>query len=155
MYRSEVGTDADSVTAVRAEVGAFAAARNLRRHILVARWARTATTVARGDRHRDFADLGFDVDIGPLFQTPGGRAGRSGEDVHVVGVSSLAAGHLTLVPELRGELAALGRPDIAITVGGVIPPDDVPTLLEMGAVAVYPPGTVIADAALELLARLA
>ena len=72
-------------------------------------------------------------------------------DVHVVGASSLAAGHLTMVPELIGELERLGRADIKITVGGVIPPDDVETLLEMGAVAVYPPGTVIADAATELL----
>ena len=99
-----------------------------------------------------FADLGFDVDIGPLFQTPAEVARQAVEaDVHVVGASSLAAGHLTLVPELREELVALGRPDIKITVGGVIPPDDVPTLLDMGAAAVYPPGTVIADAALELL----
>ena len=99
-----------------------------------------------------FADLGFDVDIGPLFQTPAEVATQAVEaDVHVVGASSLAAGHLTLVPELRDELEALGRGDIKITVGGVIPPDDVPALLEMGAVAVYPPGTVIPDAALELL----
>ena len=72
----------------------------------------------------------------------------------MVGASSLAAGHLTLVPQLRDELAALGRSDIKITVGGVIPPDDVATLLDMGAVAVYPPGTVIADAAMELLELL-
>jgi methylmalonyl-CoA mutase len=99
-----------------------------------------------------FADLGFDVDIGPLFQTPEEVARQAVEaDVHVVGASSLAAGHLTLVPALRDALAELGRPDIKITVGGVIPPDDVPELLDMGAVAVYPPGTVIPDAALELL----
>ena len=99
-----------------------------------------------------FADLGFDVDIGPLFQTPDEVARQAVEaDVHVVGASSLAAGHLTLVPALRDALTGLGRPDIKVTVGGVIPPDDIPTLLDMGAVAVYPPGTVIPDAALELL----
>jgi methylmalonyl-CoA mutase len=75
--------------------------------------------------------------------------------VHIVGVNSLTAGHLTLVPALKQALADLGREDIMIVVGGVIPPDDVPTLLEMGAVAVYPPGTVIADSALELLEKLA
>src|SRR5436190_24281034 len=99
-----------------------------------------------------FADLGFDVDIGPLFQTPAEVARQAVEaDVHVVGASSLAAGHLTLVPELKAELAALGRPDILIVVGGVIPPADVPELLEMGAAAVFPPGTVIADVAVDRL----
>ncbi|MBV9919817.1 MAG: cobalamin-dependent protein, partial [Pseudonocardia sp.] len=102
-----------------------------------------------------FADLGFDVDVGPLFQTPGEVARQAVEaDVHVVGVSSLAAGHLTLVPELRDALAALDRPDILIVVGGVIPPADVPRLKEMGAAAVFGPGTVIAEAAVELLAAL-
>jgi methylmalonyl-CoA mutase len=99
-----------------------------------------------------FADLGFDIDVGPLFQTPAEAALQAVEaDVHVVGASSLAAGHLTLVPQLRDELAALGRDDIMIVVGGVIPPDDVQPLLDAGAAAVYPPGTVIADAALDLL----
>jgi methylmalonyl-CoA mutase len=103
-----------------------------------------------------FADLGFDVDVGPLFQTPAEVARQAVEaDVHVVGVSSLAAGHLTLVPELREALAALDRPDIVVIVGGVIPPADVPRLKEMGAAAVFGPGTVIAEAAVELLAALA
>ena len=88
-----------------------------------------------------FADLGFDVDVGPLFQTPAEVARQAVEaDVHIVGVSSLAAGHLTLVPALREALAEEGREDIMIVVGGVIPPQDVPTLLEMGAAAVFPPG---------------
>ena len=88
-----------------------------------------------------FADLGFDVDIGPLFQTPGEVARQAVEaDVHVVGASSLAAGHLTLVPELRDELAELGRGDIMIVVGGVIPPDDVPTLLDDGCGGRLPAG---------------
>ncbi|MYR41905.1 cobalamin-dependent protein, partial [Streptomyces sp. SID5910] len=103
-----------------------------------------------------FADLGFDVDVGPLFQTPAEVARQAVEaDVHIVGVSSLAAGHLTLVPALREALAEEGREDIMVVVGGVIPPQDVPVLLEMGAAAVFPPGTVIPDAARDLVERLA
>jgi len=103
-----------------------------------------------------FADLGFDVDVGPLFQTPAEVARQAVEaDVHVVGVSSLAAGHLTLVPELRAELAALDRPDIMIVVGGVIPSQDFDALYAAGATAIFPPGTVIADAAAGLLDELA
>ena len=103
-----------------------------------------------------FADLGWDVDIGPLFQTPEEAARQAVEnDVHVVAASSLAAGHLTLVPELKRHLAEMGREDMLIVVGGVIPPEDVPTLLELGAAAVYPPGTVIADGAVELIRKLA
>ena len=102
-----------------------------------------------------FADLGFDVDIGPLFQTPEETARQAVEnDVHVVGVSSLAAGHLTLVPKLREELEKLGRDDILIVVGGVIPPQDHDELRAAGASLIFGPGTVIADAALELLDRL-
>jgi len=155
VYRSEVGADADSVTAVREKVDEFAAANGRRPRILIAKMGQDGHDRGQKVIATAFADLGFDVDIGPLFQTPGEVARQAVEaDVHVVGASSLAAGHLTLVPELRDELAKLGRADIRITVGGVIPPDDVPTLLEMGAVAVYPPGTVIADAALELLELL-
>ena len=99
--------------------------------------------------------VGFDVDIGPLFSTPGEVARQAVEnDVHVVGVSSLAAGHLTLVPELRDALADLGRPDIAIAVGGVIPAQDHDALRAAGAAAIFPPGTVIAAAATELLEQI-
>ncbi len=102
-----------------------------------------------------FADLGFDVDIGPLFQTPAEAARQAVEnDVHVIGASSLAAGHLTLVPELRDELKKLDREDIMIVVGGVIPPQDFEALIEAGAHAIFPPGTVIADAAIDLIERL-
>jgi methylmalonyl-CoA mutase len=102
------------------------------------------------------ADLGFDVDIGPLFQTPAETAKQAVEnDVHIVGVSTLAAGHLTLVPQLREELTKLGREDILIVVGGVIPPQDYPALYESGAAAVFGPGTVIGEAAAELLRVLA
>ena len=102
-----------------------------------------------------FADLGFDVDAGPLFATPEEVALQAiDNDVHVVGVNSLAAGHLTLVPALKAALAAQGRPDIGIVVGGVIPPADIPELLDGGALAVFGPGTVIADAAMEVLEHL-
>jgi methylmalonyl-CoA mutase len=103
-----------------------------------------------------FADLGFDVDVGPLFQTPAEAARQAVEnDVHVVGVSTLAAGHLTLVPQLREELARRGRDDILIVVGGVIPPQDHSALFEAGAAAVFGPGTVIAEAAEKVVRLLA
>ncbi len=102
-----------------------------------------------------FSDMGFEVNIGPLFATPLEVAAMAvKEQVHVVGVSTLTAGHLTLVPQLKAALDAAGRSDIMIVVGGVIPPEDVQTLLNMGAAAIFPPGTVIPDAALTLLSRL-
>ncbi len=102
-----------------------------------------------------FADMGFDVDVGPLFSTPEEVAQQAVDaDVHLVGVSSLAAGHLTLLPALKQALADHGRPDIMVVIGGVIPPDDVPRLQEMGAAAVFLPGTVIAESALSLLDKL-
>jgi methylmalonyl-CoA mutase len=102
-----------------------------------------------------FSDVGFDVDVGALFATPEETAAEAiAANVHVIGVSSLAAGHLTLVPGLRAALSAQGRPDIMIVVGGVIPPDDVAVLKQMGAAAVYPPGTVVTDAAVDLLETL-
>lgn len=102
-----------------------------------------------------FADLGFDVDIGPLFQTPGEAARQAVEnDVHIIGASSLAAGHLTLVPELKAELEKQGRGDIMIVVGGVVPPQDYETLISAGAKAVFGPGTNIAEAAVDLMDKL-
>ena len=102
-----------------------------------------------------FADLGFDVDIGPLFATPAEAARQAVEnDVHIVGVSSLAAGHLTLVPQLKAALDEQGRPDIMIVVGGVVPPQDHDALIKAGASAIFPPGTVIAEAAINLLDEL-
>jgi methylmalonyl-CoA mutase len=96
------------------------------------------------------------VDIGSLFQTPAETARQAVEnDVHVVGVSSLAAGHLTLVPQLRDEVAKRGRDDIMIVVGGVIPPEDYSALFEAGVSAVFGPGTVLGDAAVKLLRELA
>ena len=102
-----------------------------------------------------FADLGFDVDIGPLFATPQEAARMAVEnDVHIIGASSLAASHLTLVPELKACLDKEGGGDIMIVVGGVIPPSDYQTLYDAGATAVFGPGTNIPDAAAELIQRL-
>jgi len=99
-----------------------------------------------------FADLGFDVDIGPLFQTPYEAAKQSVEnDVHILGVSSLAAGHKTLVPQVLEELKKYGREDIMVIAGGVIPPQDYQYLFDAGVVGVFGPGTKIANAAIEIL----
>ncbi|MEQ8719372.1 MAG: methylmalonyl-CoA mutase [Acidimicrobiales bacterium] len=154
VYSSEVGDDA-TVHDVRERVAAFAADHGRRPRILVAKMGQDGHDRGQKVIATAFADLGFDVDIGPLFQTPAEAARQAVEnDVHVVGASSLAAGHLTLVPELRAELDALGRSDIAIVVGGVIPPADHEPLLAAGAAAIFPPGTVIATAAAELLDTL-
>ncbi|WP_116453349.1 methylmalonyl-CoA mutase [Blastococcus litoris] len=134
---------------------AFEEAEGRRPRILVAKMGQDGHDRGQKVIATAFADLGFDVDVGPLFQTPEEVARQAVEaDVHVVGVSSLAAGHLTLVPALQEALAELGADDVLIVVGGVIPPDDVPTLKEMGAAAVFLPGTVIAEAAQELLGTL-
>ena len=102
-----------------------------------------------------YADLGFDVDIGPLFQTPKEAAKQATEnDVHILGISSLAAGHKTLVPQVLGELKRLGREDIEVIVGGVVPPQDHPFLLELGVLGVYGPGTKISKTAIEVLSFL-
>ena len=102
-----------------------------------------------------FADLGFDVDIGPLFATPAEAARQAVEnDVHILGISSLAGAHLTLVPELKAELERNGRSDIMVVVGGVVPPQDYEALKAAGAEAIFPPGTVIAEAAWGLLDAL-
>ncbi|MFJ9811021.1 methylmalonyl-CoA mutase [Streptomyces sp. NPDC101158] len=154
VYRNEAG-ESPSVDSTRALVDSFEEAEGRRPRILVAKMGQDGHDRGQKVIATAFADLGFDVDVGPLFQTPAEVARQAVEaDVHIVGVSSLAAGHLTLVPALRDELAAEGREDIMIVVGGVIPPQDVPTLLEMGAAAVFPPGTVIPDAAADLVRRL-
>jgi methylmalonyl-CoA mutase len=154
VYRSEIG-ESPSVAKAREVVDAFAEAQGRRPRILVAKMGQDGHDRGQKVIATAFADLGFDVDVGPLFQTPAEVARQAVEaDVHVVGVSSLAAGHLTLVPQLRDELAAAGRPDILIVVGGVIPSQDFDELRAAGAAAIFPPGTVIAEAAVELLARL-
>ncbi len=152
VYRSEVGEHSQQIDRVRERVDAFAAAHGRRPRLLVAKIGQDGHDRGQKVIATAFADLGFDVDIGPLFQTPAEAARQAVEsDVHVVGVSSLAAGHLTLVPQLKSELDALGRGDIVIVVGGVVPPGDFDELHAAGAAAIYPPGTVIADAALDLL----
>ncbi|MEV7884778.1 methylmalonyl-CoA mutase [Streptomyces sp. NPDC002817] len=154
VYRNEAG-ESPSVDRTRTLVSDFAEEEGRRPRILVAKMGQDGHDRGQKVIATAFADLGFDVDVGPLFQTPAEVARQAVEaDVHIVGVSSLAAGHLTLVPALREQLAEEGREDIMIVVGGVIPPQDVPTLLEMGAAAVFPPGTVIPDAAYDLVKRL-
>ncbi|GAA4575263.1 methylmalonyl-CoA mutase [Planotetraspora kaengkrachanensis] len=152
VYRQEAG---DAVDEVRAACAAFEKAEGRRPRILVAKMGQDGHDRGQKVIASGFADLGFDVDVGPLFQTPEEVARQAVEaDVHVVGVSSLAAGHLTLVPELKRALAGLGADDIMIVVGGVIPPGDIDELRAAGAAAIFLPGTVIADAALELLKDL-
>ncbi|MGY1726578.1 methylmalonyl-CoA mutase [Geodermatophilus sp. SYSU D01062] len=154
VYRDEAGSSGP-LEETRRMTEAFEEAEGRRPRILVAKMGQDGHDRGQKVIATAFADLGFDVDVGPLFQTPEEVARQAVEaDVHVVGVSSLAAGHLTLVPALRDALAELGADDVLVVVGGVIPPDDVPTLREMGAAAVFPPGTVIAEAAQELLRTL-
>lgn len=155
VYRSEAGEANTSVEKVIAATDKFEEEEGRRPRILVAKMGQDGHDRGQKVVVSAFADLGFDVDVGPLFSTPEEVAQQAVDaDVHIVGVNSLAAGHLTLVPALKQALADLGAEDTLIVVGGVIPPDDVPTLLEMGAAAVFPPGTVIADAALGLLEKL-
>ena len=154
VYSNEVG-ESDSVSALRVRTEAFALNQGRRPRILVAKMGQDGHDRGQKVIATAFADLGFDVDVGPLFQTPAEVAAQAAEsDVHVVGVSSLAAGHLTLVPQLRDELAKVGRADILIVVGGVIPPQDFDELYAAGATAIFPPGTVIAAAADDLLDKL-
>ncbi|SDO20054.1 methylmalonyl-CoA mutase [Nakamurella panacisegetis] len=153
-YREASGDD-DAVARALAATARFAEAEGRRPRILVAKMGQDGHDRGQKVIVSAFADLGFDADVGPLFSTPAEVAAQAVDaDVHIVGVNSLAAGHLTLVPQLRDALADLGRPDIMIVVGGVIPPADVPLLLQAGATAVFGPGTVIATAALDLLRRL-
>ncbi len=134
---------------------AFDEAEGRRPRILVAKMGQDGHDRGQKVVVSAFADMGFDVDVGPLFSTPEEVAQQAVDaDVHIVGVSSLAAGHLALLPALKEALAEQGRPDVMIVIGGVIPPDDVARLREMGAAAVFLPGTVIAESALDLLARL-
>ena len=155
VYRDEVGK-AQNVTVATQLVEKFAEADGRRPRILVAKMGQDGHDRGQKVIATAFADIGFDVDVGSLFSTPEEVARQAADnDVHVVGVSSLAAGHLTLVPALRDALTEVGRPDIMIVVGGVIPPGDFAELYSAGATAIFPPGTVIADAAVDLLHKLA
>jgi methylmalonyl-CoA mutase len=152
VYKREVGMASPAVEKVRQLVEQFEHDDGRRPRILVAKMGQDGHDRGQKVIASAFADLGFDVDIGPLFATPAEAARQAIEnDVHIIGVSSLAAGHLTLVPELKSELAKFGRDDIMIVVGGVIPPQDFDALTEAGASAIFPPGTVIADAAVNLI----
>ncbi|MDT5336947.1 MAG: methylmalonyl-CoA mutase [Mycobacterium sp.] len=158
VYRDEVGRGQNvrNVAAATELVEKFAEADGRRPRILVAKMGQDGHDRGQKVIATAFADIGFDVDVGSLFSTPDEVAHQAADnDVHVVGVSSLAAGHLTLVPALRDALADAGRPDIMIVVGGVIPPGDFDELYAAGATAIFPPGTVIADAAIGLLEKLA
>ena len=159
VYRDAVGTagaGGGGLTEASRLVERFAEADGRRPRILVAKMGQDGHDRGQKVIATAFADIGFDVDVGSLFATPDEVARQAADnDVHVVGVSSLAAGHLTLVPALRDALAAVGRPDIMIVVGGVIPPGDFDQLYAAGAAAIYPPGTVIADAAVSLVQELA
>ena len=154
VFSSEVG-DSEAVKTVRERANKFESDFGRRPRILVAKIGQDGHDRGQKVIATAFADLGFDVDIGPLFATPEETAMQAVEnDVHVVGVSSLAAGHLTLIPQLKKELESLGRSDIAIVVGGVIPPNDFDELKNAGVTAIFPSGTVIAEAAVELLEKL-
>jgi methylmalonyl-CoA mutase len=155
VYRSEAGSSNEAVTKVLEATERFAEDEGRRPRILVAKMGQDGHDRGQKVVVTAFADLGFDVDVGPLFSTPEEVAQQAVDaDVHIVGVNSLAAGHLTLVPALKKALADLGREDVMIVVGGVIPPDDVQRLRDIGAAAVFPPGTIIAEAALDLLEQL-
>ncbi|HIY39855.1 MAG TPA: methylmalonyl-CoA mutase [Candidatus Nocardiopsis merdipullorum] len=158
VYKDEAAHSTDTaglMERVSARVDEFAEVEGRRPRILVAKMGQDGHDRGQKVIATAFADLGFDVDVGPLFQTPAEVAAQAVEaDVHVIGVSSLAAGHLTLVPALREELSALERSDIMVVVGGVIPPGDFEELKQAGAAAIFPPGTVIAEAAVDLLEQL-
>ena len=155
VYRAEMGRMDGSMSRINELIETFETEHGRRPRILVAKMGQDGHDRGQKVIASAFADLGFDVDIGPLFQTPEEAARQAVEnDVHIVGVSSLAAGHLTLVPALREALEAQGRGDIMIVVGGVIPPQDYPELYQAGAKAIFGPGTPIADAATDLLQKL-
>lgn len=155
VYKAEIGPANTMVTKIFTQVKAFEKNEGRRPRILVAKVGQDGHDRGQKVIASAFADLGFDVDIGPLFSTPEEAARQAVEnDVHIIGISSLAAGHLTLVPEVRAALESQGRGDIMIVVGGVIPPQDYDALFASGAKAVFGPGTVIPDAACKLLEQL-
>ena len=155
VYAATAGENSEAVTRVRGAVAAFKESDGRLPRILVAKMGQDGHDRGQKVISSAFGDLGFDVVIGPLFATPEEVAAQAiAADAHMVGVSTLTAGHLTHVPALKAALAAQGRGDILVVVGGVIPPQDFSTLREMGAAAIFPPGTVIAEAAMTLLEAL-
>ena len=155
VYRSALGAQEEQIDKIRARVDSFIELDGRRPRILIAKMGQDGHDRGQKVIAAAFSDMGFDVDIGPLFQTPEETARQAVEnDVHVVGVSSLAAGHLTLVPALKQALANEDRSDILVVVGGVIPPTDYDALYNSGAAAIFGPGTVIMDAAHDLINQL-
>jgi methylmalonyl-CoA mutase len=155
VYLREAGQMSEAIEKTRALARAFEDADGRRPRILVAKVGQDGHDRGQKVIATAFADLGFDVDIGPLFSTPEEVARQAIEnDVHVVGISSLAGAHMALMPTLKAELDRQGRGDIVIVVGGVIPPQDVEPLKQAGAAAIFLPGTVIAEAAQSLLHEL-
>ncbi len=155
VYASGMTAKSDKVEEARKLADDFEAAEGRRPRILIAKMGQDGHDRGQKVVASGMADLGWDVDIGPLFQTPDEAAKQAVEnDVHIVAASSLAAGHLTLVPELKKALADQGAPEIMIVVGGVVPPQDYDALYEAGAAAIFAPGTVIAEAAIDLLKKL-
>ncbi len=155
VYRAEMKGRMQAIDQVISRVRGFADREGRRPRILVAKMGQDGHDRGQKVIATAFADMGFDVDIGPLFQTPEETARQAVEnDVHIVGISSLAAGHLTLVPALKAALATAGRDDILIVVGGVVPPQDYDALHAAGAAAIFGPGTVVADAAAQLIDQL-
>ncbi|MCM2349132.1 MAG: methylmalonyl-CoA mutase [Bacteriovoracaceae bacterium] len=155
VYIKEVQQGKHDVKELEALMDKFQKAEGRRPRILIAKMGQDGHDRGQKVISTAFADLGFDVDVGPLFQTPEETAKQAAEnDVHVIGVSSLAAGHLTLVPELKAELKKLNREDILVSIGGVIPPQDYDKLYKMGVAGIFGPGTVIAEAAKNLMQKL-
>jgi len=154
VYSSEY-TKMDEIEKVRALTDKFAEKEGRRPRILVAKLGQDGHDRGAKVVSTAFADMGFDVDVGPLFQTPAEAARQAVEnDVHIIGVSSLAGSHKTLLPQLVEELAKLGRDDIMIVVGGVIPPQDYDFLLANGATAIFGPGTKLPEAATIIMNKL-
>jgi methylmalonyl-CoA mutase len=155
VYLKAYGEDEKKVKNIEEKIQAFVEKEGRRPRILLAKMGQDGHDRGQKVIATAFADLGFDVDVGPLFQTPKETAKQAVEnDVHLIGVSSLAAGHLTLVPDLQAELKKYKREDIGIVVGGVIPPDDYKKLTDMGVLYVFGPGTVIAEAAVDIIENL-
>ena len=155
VYRKEIGTLDEAFGRARDMVSAFKENDGRLPRILVAKMGQDGHDRGQKVIASAFSDLGFDVDVGDLFATPEEAAQEAiAKNVHVIGVSTLAAGHLTLVPALKAALDQAGRGDIMIVVGGVIPEQDFAALHQAGADAIFPPGTVVAEAAMDVLDRL-
>jgi len=155
VYRREMGADNDTARRVEAQISAFRENEGRPPRVLLAKMGQDGHDRGQKVIASAFSDLGFDVVVGPLFATPEEVAEQAiAREVHIVGVSSLAAGHLTLVPALKSALADQGHSDVMVVVGGVIPPQDFAALEASGAAAIFPPGTVITEAAAKLLDEL-